>query len=104
MQQFGSNILPPGHPAVKLCERVVERLGPATGMEGGDWKVYVIDSDVPNAFVIPGGQIFVFSVPSLPTQVFSPALTIRGFYRLRGMRMVWRRYWDMRLLIIRYGI
>jgi hypothetical protein len=104
MQQFGNQLLPPGHPAVKLCERVVERLGPVTGMEGVHWKVYVIDSDIPNAFVIPGGQIFVFRVPSRPPPAFTPALTIRGFYQLRRMRMVWRRYWDMRLLIIRYDI
>lgn len=62
MQQFGSHLLPQGHPQVRMCERVVARLGPATGMEGVDWKVYVIDDPTPNAFVIPGGQIFVFSV------------------------------------------
>jgi predicted Zn-dependent protease len=68
MQQFGNQLLPEGHPAVQMCERVVHRLGPATGMEGVNWRVYVIDSDIPNAFVIPGGQIFVFRVkpPSLP--------------------------------------
>jgi predicted Zn-dependent protease len=26
-----------------------------------DWKVFVIDSPIPNAFVLPGGEIFVFS-------------------------------------------
>ena len=66
MQQYGDHILPTGHSAVKVCERVVSRLGPATGMEGVDWKVYVIDEDTPNAFVIPGGKIFVFTVPLHP--------------------------------------
>ena len=66
MQQFGDKVLPAGHPAVRMCERVVSRLGPATAMEGVNWKVYVIDEATPNAFVIPGGQIFVFSVHLSP--------------------------------------
>ena len=55
MQQFGSRILPDGHPATEMCKRVVARLGPATGLEGVDWRVYVIDEAIPNAFVLPGG-------------------------------------------------
>jgi metalloendopeptidase OMA1, mitochondrial len=62
MQQYEGKFLPENHPASRMCERVVARLGPATGKEGVDWKVHVIDEDVPNAFVIPGGQIFVFTV------------------------------------------
>lgn len=65
MQQYKGKMLPENHPMTKMCERVVARLAPATGMEGVDWKVHVINEDIPNAFVIPGGQIFVFSVPSL---------------------------------------
>jgi hypothetical protein len=65
MAQFGDRLLPENHPAVQMCERVVQRLGPVTGMEGVNWKVHVVAEDVPNAFVIPGGQIFVFTVPSL---------------------------------------
>jgi len=65
MQQFQGKLLPPNHPYTKLCERVVRRLGPVTGMEGVDWKVHVIDEKVPNAFVIPGGQIFVFTVRAI---------------------------------------
>ena len=62
MEQFEGRILPPNHPATIMCERVVSRLGPATGMEGVNWQVHVIQEDQPNAFVIPGGQIFVFTV------------------------------------------
>ena len=62
MQQYKGKILPQGHPEVRMCERVLDRLGPATGKEGVDWRVYVIDDSTPNAFVIPGGQIFVFRV------------------------------------------
>ena len=62
MQQFGSRLLPENDPATRMCERVVSRLGPVTGLEGIDWKVHVIDQPIPNAFVIPGGKIFVFTV------------------------------------------
>src|SRR5579859_5987009 len=65
LQQFQGKILPENHPMTRMCERVVARLAPVTGMEGVDWKVHVINEDVPNAFVIPGGQIFVFTVSSL---------------------------------------
>lgn len=64
MRQFADKMLPETHPATKMCERVVARLGPVTGMEGVEWKVHVIVDETPNAFVIPGGQIFVFTVPS----------------------------------------
>jgi metalloendopeptidase OMA1, mitochondrial len=64
MQQFGNKLLPDNHPSTRMCKRVVARLGPVTGLEGVDWRVYVIDEATPNAFVIPGGQIFVFSVYS----------------------------------------
>jgi metalloendopeptidase OMA1, mitochondrial len=66
MNQFGNKILPDNHPATQMCKQVVKRLGPATGKEGVDWRVFVIDEAVPNAFVIPGGQIFVFRVPACP--------------------------------------
>lgn len=62
MRQYGHRILPDDHPVTEVCKRVVARLGPATGMDGVDWRVYVINESVPNAFVIPGGQIFVFTV------------------------------------------
>ena len=55
-------ILPDNHPYTQICKRVVSRLGPATGKTDINWRVYVIDQPIPNAFVIPGGQIFVFTV------------------------------------------
>lgn len=64
MQQFGGRLLPENHPTTKMCERVVSRLGPVTGLEGVNWIVHVIDQPIPNAFVIPGGKIFVFTVRS----------------------------------------
>jgi len=55
-------ILPDNHPYTQICKQVVSRLGPATGKTDVDWRVYVINEPIPNAFVIPGGQIFVFTV------------------------------------------
>jgi metalloendopeptidase OMA1, mitochondrial len=69
MDEFRDKLLPEGHPLTQFCIRVVERLGPATGVQGVDWKVHVIDDDVPNAFVIPGGQIFIFTVFPFPTNL-----------------------------------
>lgn len=70
MSQYGHKLLPESHPATRMCKRVVSRLGKATGKEGVDWRVYVIDEPIPNAFVIPGGQIFVFSVIIPPLNPF----------------------------------
>ncbi|BFZ53678.1 metalloendopeptidase [Savitreella phatthalungensis] len=61
MQQFGRNVLPDSHPDVKFVKRVTGRLIRATGLKELDWEVHVIQSDMVNAFVIPGGKIFVFS-------------------------------------------
>ena len=62
LDQYGDKLLPDNHPYQRMCENVVARLAPVTGLEGVDWKVHVIKDDTPNAFVIPGGKIFVFTV------------------------------------------
>ncbi|RMZ90736.1 hypothetical protein DV736_g2035, partial [Chaetothyriales sp. CBS 134916] len=78
LAQFGSQILPADHPYTILTARVVERLLPASGLanSGSDgsgngsgsgsgddeWRVHVIDEPSQmNAFVIPGGKVFVFT-------------------------------------------
>lgn len=61
MAQFRGSILPPHHPAHRLAARVAERLIPHSGLAHDAWEVHVIDSPEKNAFVIPGGKIFVFS-------------------------------------------
>lgn len=64
LQQFRGRILPVDHPYTQMVARVVERLLPsAGGLAGkGDWRVHVIDApDERNAFVIPGGKVFVFT-------------------------------------------
>ncbi|MBV35738.1 MAG: hypothetical protein CMP47_09865 [Rickettsiales bacterium] len=63
LQEFGGKILPPNHPYTELVARVVERLLPTTrGLAGDDWQVHVIDDATQkNAFVVPGGKVFVFT-------------------------------------------
>ena len=62
MQEFGNKVLPPNHPYSRLVNAVVERLLPASGLQDQDWEVRVIDDpNVKNAFVTPGGKVFVFS-------------------------------------------
>lgn len=63
LQQFQGKILPRDHPYTQLVARIVERLLPsAHGLDGGDWQVHVVDDpNMVNAFVLPGGKVFVFT-------------------------------------------
>jgi len=62
MQEYGSEVLPPSHPYSQQVNRVVSRLIPESGYEAADWEVRVIDDpEQKNAFVVPGGKVFVFS-------------------------------------------
>ena len=63
LKEFRGKILPENHPYTEAVARVVERLLPAThGLSGNDWRVHVIDDPKQkNAFVLPGGKVFVFT-------------------------------------------
>jgi metalloendopeptidase OMA1, mitochondrial len=61
MQQYGNKILPAWDRRSRMVQRVLERLIPASGLTEQNWEVHVIDSDEKNAFVIPGGKVFVFT-------------------------------------------
>lgn len=63
LQQFQGKILPREHPYTQLVAKIVARLLPsAHGLDGGDWVVHVIDDpNMVNAFVMPGGRVFVFT-------------------------------------------
>lgn len=63
LNQYRSQLLPENHPAHRMCQRVLERLIPHTGLtkEDNNWELHVIASDETNAFVIPGGKVFVFT-------------------------------------------
>ena len=60
MQEFGAKLMPSSSPEHRLVQRVLTRLLPHSGLEGEDWEVHVINDDMKNAFVIPGGKVFVF--------------------------------------------
>ncbi|KAF2144069.1 uncharacterized protein K452DRAFT_267196 [Aplosporella prunicola CBS 121167] len=61
MNEYRANILPPHDKRVQMVRRVLDRLIPASGLTDAKWEVNVIDDPQKNAFVIPGGKVFVFS-------------------------------------------
>ncbi|KAI9228850.1 MAG: peptidase family M48-domain-containing protein [Piptocephalis tieghemiana] len=61
MQEWQHRILPAHHPVSQSVRRVAERIIQVSGMKGLEWEVFVVHSDQANAFVIPGGKIFVFT-------------------------------------------
>ena len=62
MEDYGQYVLPPSHPHSKMVTRVLGRLITAAGLEGQNWQVKVIDDpEQQNAFVLPGGKVFVYS-------------------------------------------
>ncbi|KXX81788.1 Mitochondrial metalloendopeptidase OMA1 [Madurella mycetomatis] len=64
LQARGVRMLPDWDPRTARVKRVMARLLPFSGMsgEGDEWEVFVVDDDrTANAFVLPGGKVFVFS-------------------------------------------
>jgi predicted Zn-dependent protease len=64
LREYRGKMLPENHPNTRMVKRVVERLLPAVGDLGmeTEWAVHVIDEpNEKNAFVVPGGKVFVFS-------------------------------------------
>lgn len=61
LQEYQGRILPPWDRRVQMVQRVLDRLIPASGLADENWEVHVIDDPQMNAFVIPGGKVFVFS-------------------------------------------
>lgn len=72
-QQYGRDILPESHPDSKLVRRIADRViaavkkadrdvnGYTDHMRDYEWEVFVVRSKTPNAFVVPGGKIVVFT-------------------------------------------
>lgn len=72
-QQYGRDILPSSHPDAQLVERIADRVvtavkkadndvdGYTSHMRDYDWEVFAVRSKTPNAFVVPGGKIVVFT-------------------------------------------
>ena len=62
VQELRGKILPAHHPYSKMVDRVMQRLIPVSGMKDAKWEVRVInDPEQKNAFVLPGGKVFVYS-------------------------------------------
>lgn len=62
MMQYGNSLLPSNHPDVRRVRSVMERLIAVSGIKDAEWEVNVIGgNNPPNAFVLPGGKVFVFS-------------------------------------------
>ncbi|KAK9474700.1 peptidase family M48-domain-containing protein [Dipodascopsis tothii] len=66
LQEFNGKLLHPSHPESRRVRRIVERLvkaSPDLVGDGIDWQVHVVadSSYPPNAFVMPGGKVFVFA-------------------------------------------
>ena len=60
MQEFGNQIMPEYTKEHRMVQRVLNRLIPHSGLRNEEWEVRVIDDPTKNAFVIPGGKVFVF--------------------------------------------
>ncbi|KAL1647249.1 metalloendopeptidase [Didymella pomorum] len=65
-QQYAGRFLDEDDPRSRMVKRVLERLLPFAFKEGHglsemNWEVHVIDSEEQNAFVVPGGKVFVFT-------------------------------------------
>lgn len=64
LEEFANNILPPYHPDHVRVFAVAKRLVMANQskeMENLSWQVNVVDREEINAFVLPNGQIFLFT-------------------------------------------
>lgn len=62
MREYGNRLLPPQSREHRMVRRVLDRLIPHAGLENANWEVHVIEDRAQrNAFVIPGGKVFVFT-------------------------------------------
>jgi metalloendopeptidase OMA1, mitochondrial len=60
MRTHRNDMLPASHPTSRYVAKVAKRIVESSQLQG-DWEVHVIVSPTANAFVIPGGKIFVFT-------------------------------------------
>ncbi|KAK2000264.1 peptidase family M48 [Colletotrichum falcatum] len=62
IESQGGRFLPSWDPRSQMVARVMRRLIPVSGLGGQEWEVRVIDDPhTLNAFVLPGGKVFVYS-------------------------------------------
>lgn len=60
VQEYGGQVMPETSRQHRRVERVLARLIPHSGLPDERWEVHVIDDATKNAFVVPGGRVFVF--------------------------------------------
>lgn len=60
MQEFSGKLMSPLSKEHRQVQRVLDRLIPHSGLADEKWEIHVINDDMKNAFVIPGGKVFVF--------------------------------------------
>ncbi|KAI5858180.1 hypothetical protein GGS23DRAFT_586943 [Durotheca rogersii] len=62
VERSGGRFLSDWDPRTAMVKRVMKRLIPVSGMADDAWEIRVIDDPhTANAFVVPGGKVFVFS-------------------------------------------
>ncbi|EFQ29076.1 peptidase family M48 [Colletotrichum graminicola] len=62
IESQGGRFLPSWDPRSQMVARVMRRLIPVSGLDSQEWEVRVIDDPhTLNAFVLPGGKVFVHS-------------------------------------------
>lgn len=119
MQQYRAQILPASHADARFVQAVVDRIVRANALEPpgqSGWQTFVIRDETKNAFVTPGGHIFVFT-GILPVAKGADGLAvILGHGGLKGGWLVrWgvgdcgggvadARWWLQRLRIRWHGI
>lgn len=59
MERYNDTILPPTSTEHSLVQRIFERIVASPGLAADTWKLYVINDPVRQAFVLPGGEVFV---------------------------------------------
>ena len=96
-QQYGRDILPKDHKDAQLVERIAERVvnavkkadtdvdGYTAHMRDYEWEVFAVRSKTPNAFVVPGGKIVVFTGAPLRRRTVVPPHHFAALWRLPAM-------------------
>lgn len=59
LKQYRGKIMPAHSREHQLVQKVLQRLIPHSGLEDQKWETFVINDNEKNAFVIPGGKVFV---------------------------------------------
>jgi len=62
LAEYERQIVDVNDPRARLVRKVMDRLIPTSGlMADKQWTIHLIESEQQNAFVLPGGHVFVFA-------------------------------------------